>query len=279
MARFARRFHVLVGFKMETPSIEPQEDDVDTLFREKDKLLVFVEKTHCYMLDGKRLGPSVSGLVKMYWPAFDGAAIAKKCGRSARMKWTGNPLASDEALLAAWEKNGKDAAEKGTRIHAQIERWFLNFRNRPSQNANSPLCTVIRTWLETRFPRDKGWCFWAEKKVYGSPYGTDRIVPGTIDLLARDNFKNYWIFDWKRGEIDLHSQRGEYDEATGTIGTKYVKYSTQLALYAQILERSYGIMVPLERCRLVRTHEGITPVEYEVFDGAHGLATLAAALA
>ena len=241
-------------------------------FSTKDKAVVFDTESHSYTVNGTRLGLSVSGVVKAYWPEFNAASVAKRCGRTARIKWTGNPDATDAELVEAWDQNGKEASEKGTRIHYLIETYFLN----PAQG--SDLCPVVRRWLKRRFSA-KGWRFWPEKIVYGTPNGALCVIPGTIDLLARDGDGQWWIFDWKRGEVDPDSKKGDIDEITGVRGTKYVKYSTQLALYAQILASDYDIIVPLERCRLVRTHEEMEPIEYAIFRGADGLASLAAALA
>ena len=64
---------------------------------------------------------------------------------------------------------------------------------------------------------------------------------------------------------------------TGVVGTKLVKYSTQLALYAAILSNAYNIIVPPERRKLVHVTEDCEPEEIEA-QNCDGLAQIIAAL-
>ena len=217
--------------------------------------IILDHKTHIYKLSsGLSLGNSVSKLVNNHWPSFDAATAARKCGRAARLKWTGDPDASDDTVMAAWSENGREAAKKGTDLHERIEKYLLGEKCHG-------LDSVISGWLSARF---KDWVLEPEKKIAGAVLPEGRLIPGTIDLLARDPSGNYWIFDWKRGSVD--DSRGDEDVVTGLVGTKLNRYSLQLSFYATILENNYDIIVPVERRRLVKVLEDETPIEIDPRD-------------
>lgn len=216
----------------------------------------FDPQTHRYtMPSGRPLGRSVSSVVSRHWPAFDGPRIARQCGPAAREKWTGDPCGSDAQVLEAWAKNSKEAAAAGTAMHERIE---LFFRGSASHRLDDP----TRVWLENRFGQD--WVFEPEKRICGPVVPGGRIIPGTVDLLATDPNGDHWLFDWKRGSID--DDNGDVDPVSGLRGTKFVKYSLQLAFYAAILDANYGISVPAHRRRLVQVREDIEPHEVDVKD-------------
>jgi hypothetical protein len=211
--------------------------------------------THIYRLSsGLSLGASVSSLVNRHWPSFDAAVAARRCGPSARLKWTGDPNASDDKVMAAWSENGRQAAKRGTEMHERIEKFLLG-------ETCHGLDDTTSTWLSTRF---KSWTLEPEKKICGSVIPDGRLIPGTIDLLALDPNGNYWIFDWKRGSVD--DEKGDRDEITGLAGTKLNRYSLQLSFYASILKNNYDIIVPVERRKLVRVLEDETPIEIDPRD-------------
>lgn len=212
-------------------------------------VLVFEPKSHSYFLNKKKLGASVSRLVSRHWPAFDSARIAARCGQKAREKWTGDPHASDADIIEAWSQNAKEAAALGTALHERIECFFKG-------SDGHGLDMTIQSWLRERF--SGSWTFEPEVAVCGSVYDGGRIIPGTVDLLAFCDGEA-WLFDWKRGKVD--DDKGDVDPITGIKGTKFIKYSLQLAFYAAILKQSRGIDIPAHRRVLVKVLENTEPYE------------------
>ncbi len=216
--------------------------------------LVFDAKSHTYFFNRKKLGSSVSKLVNQHWPAFDSIRIASKCGPKAREKWTGDPDASDTDIITAWNQNAKQAAALGTALHAKIEDYFRG-------SHNHGLDPTIQTWLTSRFSGH--WEFEPEVTVSGFVYEGGRRIPGCVDLLAFCDGEA-WLFDWKRGKVD--NDNGDLDPITGLRGTKYNKYSLQLAFYAAILKQSRGIDVPVQRRVIVKVLENTEPYEIPAAD-------------
>lgn len=228
--------------------------------------ITFDASSHTYRIGGMRLGASVSTLVSKHWPQFNAAQAAARCGPVARIKWTNDPDATDEMVMAAWKEHGRRAAQLGTELHERIECFIKG-------DTNHRLDSTTSTWIANRF--GPGWSLDPEKCIAGAIIPGGRLIPGTVDLLARDPENNWWIFDWKRGSID--NVNGDMDAVTGVVGTKFVRYSTQLALYAAILSNAYNIIVPPERRKLVHVTEDCEPEEIDV-QNCDGLAQIIAAL-
>lgn len=235
--------------------------------RDRTGRISFDEYAHAYGFDGKPVEVSVSRIAASLKTPFDGLVVASRCGAAKREQWTGNPNCSNAALVAAWKQNGIEAAEAGTRLHAQIEAF-----HRSSENTG--LCPIIQAWMRQTFPRPFVTVF-PELRIAGQVIeGDSRVVAGTIDLLSYDHRTETWsIWDWKRGNVsDLNG-----DEDALGIGVRMSNlrvYSVQLALYARILRFSYGIVVG--QCRLVHTIEGREPELIDCDPDADAIAEIAA---
>ena len=239
--------------------------------RARSDLITFDEGPHVYHFDGKRVGGSVSRYASSLWPKFNGLLIASRCGERTRLKWTKNAACTDAELVAAWDKNGAAAAAAGTKLHADIERFFV-------AGDNPELCPVISGWMQRKFPRDLVTTF-PELIIAGPLFEGGPIVAGTIDLLCYDRRElpghEWGICDWKRGAVS--STGGDRDDlGMGVRGSKHLIYSVQLALYAQILRLSYGIDV--KRQYIVHTIEGSEPEIIEPNPEAAAIAVVAATM-
>lgn len=237
--------------------------------RDRLALISFDEYAHTYGFDGKPVEVSVSKIAASLTAPFNGLVVASRCGAAKREQWTGNPNCSDAMLVAAWKQNGIEAAEAGTRLHAQIEAFH-------NSEGPSGLCPVIEAWMRKTFPRP---CVvvYPELRIAGQVIeGDSRVVAGTIDLLCYDYRSEEWsIWDWKRGNIsDLNG--GEDALGIGIRMSNHRVYSVQLALYARILRFSYGIVV--SHCRLVHTFEGNEPEVVDCDPCADSIAEIAAVM-
>tara|TARA_B110000858_G_C17803463_1_gene476524 strand:- start:2344 stop:3087 length:744 start_codon:yes stop_codon:yes gene_type:complete len=237
--------------------------------RDRSDRITFDEEFHVYHVNGTRVGKSVSRYASSPWPRFQALRIASRCGAQKRLQWTNNAACTDAELAAAWDKNGAAAAAAGTKLHADIERFFV-------AGENSELCPVISGWMQRKFPRDLVTTF-PELIIAGPLFEGGPIVAGTIDLLCYDRRelpgREWGIYDWKRGAVS--STGGDLDElGMGVRGSKHRIYSVQLALYAQILRLSYGI--DAKRQYIVHTIEGSEPEMIEPVPDAAAIAEVAA---
>lgn len=135
-----------------------------------------------------------------------------------------------------WKRNGKEASENGTDMHADIEKNFLK------QKLKNPDSKEFKLFLN----------FWEQIKIAYStfvPYRPEWIVYdediglcGSIDLVLSDNDGNVIIIDWKRSkEIKFENK---WQKATAPFQNyddcNYLKYSLQLNFYRHMLENKYG---------------------------------------
>lgn len=235
--------------------------------RDRSTRIAFDEIAHEYRFDGVPVAVSVSRIAASLKAPFDSLLVASRCGCAKREEWTGDPNCSDAALMEAWKRNGTEAAEAGTRLHAQIETFHI-------ANRNPELCPIIEAWMRKTFPRPSVTVY-PELRIAGVVVeGDSRIVAGTMDLLCFDRRTEEWsIWDWKRGAISTTSG-GEDTLGIGIRMSTHRVYSVQLALYARILRFSYNITV--SKCRLVRTVEGKQPEVFECDPDADAIAEIAA---
>lgn len=135
-----------------------------------------------------------------------------------------------------WKRNGKEASEDGTAMHADIEKNFLK------QQLKNPDSKEFKLFLK----------FWEQIKVaypQFTPYRPEWIVYdediglcGSIDLVLSDNNGNVIIIDWKRTKEIKFENRWQkaaapfqnYDDCN------YLKYSLQLNFYRHMLENKYN---------------------------------------
>lgn len=168
---------------------------------------------------------------------------------------------TDDEIVAAWDDNRVDAANRGTWIHWQLELW-----------SNGLPCYVDAELLHgLRFVGDvlrpMGVRCWAtEKEIFGEAEG----VCGSVDWIGyyEDDPDAVIIVDWKRSKkLDSELVSGyrkrmsaplkHLDDADGC------KYALQLGCYAYLLERYYGKRVrALALCCVHDEHPISTFVPY-----------------
>lgn len=90
----------------------------ETILKKQEELgLSFTEEGHLYTLDGYEKPISVTGLVARYYPGFDAEAKSlKMCG--------GNEEEAEQ-LRAEWKEKGRVAAETGSYVHYELEKYLI----------------------------------------------------------------------------------------------------------------------------------------------------------
>jgi hypothetical protein len=172
--------------------------------------------------DARKLGllPSTTGIIRQLSSA--GLDLWKQ--QQVLLAALTLPRLADE-LETDWLKRvmqdsratGRDAAERGTAIHAIIQTWFegVYMPEKPPY-----INTIIET-LENAF----GSQLWLSEKSFAHPLG----YGGKCDLMARAGF----IVDFKTKDTDLDKV------------DVYFEHEMQLAAYRE------GLGVPTARCAIV----------------------------
>jgi len=172
--------------------------------------------------DARKLGllPSTTGIIRQLSSA--GLDLWKQ--QQVLLAALTLPRLADE-LETDWLKRvmqdsratGRDAAERGTAIHAIIQTWFegVYMPEKP------PYINKILETLESAF----GSQLWLSEKSFAHPLG----YGGKCDLMARAGF----IVDFKTKDTDLDKV------------DVYFEHEMQLAAYRE------GLGVPTARCAIV----------------------------
>ena len=232
---------------MKLPAIENTPDDVflrleyvsadctllaDLHGHAKDRFVSFVQESHSYYVEGRKVPLSVTGLVHCFVQEFRADEVIQKMMASHR--WprpeyshhvgdTVVPFTADE-IKQMWSRNAREAAARGTWMHLQVEVLL----NAGSVQDEFPVPLIaFRT----------EWCI----------YASDEQLAGCIDFVARCSQDEVILFDWKRTK-DLC---GKYSNrwANMTPPVSHLEdcagnhYRLQLNLYKHIIEKYYNLKV------------------------------------
>jgi len=228
----------------------------------RDDRIAFVEDTHTYYVDGVQVRLSVTGLVEsVAGEHFDpDAALISMKRRWPNPKYADvlpdGTLApwTDVRIKQSWADAGKLASELGTDLHSKIE-CFLNdvpvsFGPDPATN-NRREFGYFLAWWEGQVTL--GW----------RPFRTEAVifeeVAGSVDFIAHNSTTGkYGLIDWKRcktKEAGFAKSFGKRFQAPlqHLEYHKMNKWSLQINVYREILERNYGLEI--ESMAMVVFHE------------------------
>ncbi len=226
--------------KLVTPSIIGIEEKSKSIGYNKvnahprDKRISFYPDSHIYTIDGIPV-PSASTIISKFFPEFDSYGKASTLSPS-------NPLFGlpVEEIVENWNKRGVEAANQGTYLHEQIEKFYLN----------QPFDKTDEFHLFQQFVSDHQNInpYRTEWRIFDEKYN----IAGTIDLIAV-NGNGFEIYDWKRSKkvVDFLGNPIVTD-SWGNCGvgklsdipdTSYNRYCLQQSLYRYILEKNYGLKV------------------------------------
>lgn len=230
--------------------------------------LTFLPGPHLYIVDGKVVRTSVTGMLKSFWPAFDGAATVdkylsrwredEKSKYNALIRYValvdgGGDELCKRAILRLWDAQRDAAAEAGTAMHSDfqsiVEGWPLGHPETHETKA-------FRRWLAQFCAAQDCEPFRAEWLVV-LKRGDAPIVAGQVDLVLKVRDKEQYIgVDYKRTNPKvthgrpqnlLSSNQRSFDGQCGMgpferiEATDFAKYSSQLNAYAKVALDSYGI--------------------------------------
>ncbi|WP_181308251.1 hypothetical protein [Rufibacter sp. XAAS-G3-1] len=201
----------------------------------RDKRIKFYPKEHIYTIDQVPF-PSASTLISKFFPEFDSYGAARKLSPS-------NPLYGlpVEQIVQIWNDRSTEAANKGTFLHEQIEKFYLKQSYTKTEDFH----------LFEQFVTDHSYLepYRSEWRIFDDNFH----IAGTIDLIVK-NGHQFDIYDWKRSKKVIDPYRGTpiVRDNWGKCGvgklsciddTSYNRYCLQQSLYRYILEKHYDIRV------------------------------------
>ncbi|HEY4784611.1 MAG TPA: hypothetical protein VIH57_01120 [Bacteroidales bacterium] len=200
----------------------------------RDKRIVFYPESHVYTIDSIPV-PSASTVISKFFPEFDSYGKASTLSPSNPLY--GLPI---EEIVEIWNKRALEAANQGTYLHEQIERFYLNQTHDETEEFH-----LFRQFVTDHKDINP---YRTEWRIFDEKYN----IAGTIDLIA-SNGNRFEIYDWKRSKkvVDFAGNPIKID-TWGNCGvgklsdipdTSYNRYCLQQSLYRYILESNYGIKI------------------------------------
>jgi very-short-patch-repair endonuclease len=201
----------------------------------RDSRIKFYPEPHVYTIDNTP-APSASTIIAKFFPEFD--SFGKASNLSANNPLFGLPV---EEIVEIWNSRGMEAANQGTYLHEQIERFYLG--QEYAEPSEFHLFEQFFNDHPNLNPHRTEWRVFDE----------EHHIAGTIDLIAK-NGAGYELYDWKRSKkiIDIFSGNPIVTDTWGNFGvgqlstihdTSYNRYCLQQSLYKYILEKNYGLTV------------------------------------
>lgn len=201
----------------------------------RDKRIKFYPEPHVYTIDNTP-APSASTIIAKFFPEFD--SYGKASNLSSSNPLFGLPV---EEIVEIWNSRGIEAANQGTHLHEQIEKFYLGqeYLRTSEFHLFEQFCNDHPNLKPHR----------TEWRVFDE----EHHIAGTIDLITK-NGSGYELYDWKRSKkiIDVYSGNPIVTDTWGNIGvgqlstmhdTSYNRYCLQQSLYKYIIEKNYGLKV------------------------------------
>jgi hypothetical protein len=210
----------------------------------RDKRIEFYPEPHIYTID-KTPAPSASTIISKFFPEFDSPYWSRRKAIE-RLTLEGAELTESNIQKVAnqiakgWKDKGEKAAQEGTYLHEQIEKFYLNQDYERTEEFS----------LFEQFVSDH-----REIKPYRSEwrvFDEDHHIAGTIDLISK-NGSGYEIYDWKRSKKVVNPISGKpicdnsWQCGVGQLNdiddTSFNRYCLQQSLYRYILEKNYNLKI------------------------------------
>lgn len=214
----------------------------------KDGLARYDSKCHTYHLGGKKLC-GVTALISKYKAFFDAPKVAEDY-----VKKHGGDV---QQLLAQWRKAGEDSCIAGTAVHDVFENFFLTGECKTSGLYQKELVAV--KFIAEMFLTKRLQIVCVEEIVYDEALGAASM----IDMVAKNDKEEYFIFDWK-------TSKGITKDSWGKMMAKpfdflpdanFYHYSLQLKFYktmykAHLIKDCFIVHIGIENYKIIKAHEG-----------------------
>ncbi len=220
----------------------------------RDERVKFSIENHIYFIDNNPDVISGTTFVHKFFPKFDAQLkapfVAIKQGTTT------------EIILQKWENEGKEAAQFGTDLHIDIERFFDNNNVLANKKEFNFFLNFYRKALNNLELYRTEWRI----------FDDTMMIAGTVDAVFKKTNGTYVLYDWKRskeitmkGYPDFYTgitQKG-FGVCSNIEDCKFYYYSLQLNLYKKILEDNYLGSNKISEMYFVQLHPDQT--DYNLF--------------
>lgn len=197
------------------------------------------------LLDGQPVSSSVTQLVSKFFSSFDQDLIISKMmngnkwPREGYINKDGTPF-TEEQIRNRWDSIGLNGRNRGTWMHANIERYFNGL---PSAE-DLPEFKQFRAFVDSEIKANGVMPYRTEWSISGK----DENICGTVDFIGQLPDKTFMLVDWKRMQNLNDSLSNLYGNTAKDPFSNYddcdgVKYLVQLNIYKYLLEKYYGIEI------------------------------------
>lgn len=197
----------------------------------RDNRIRFYPESHIYTIDNVT-APSVSTIISKFFPEFDSVYWSERKAPDLNML----PFEVD----AMWKEKGKEARDKGTYLHKQIENYYLK-----QDYTETEEFFQFKQFVSDHSTIDP---YRSEWRIFDEQYN----IAGTTDLLTK-NGSGFDIYDWKRSKKVVSAFNGspitenQWQKGIGQLNhiadTSFKRYCLQQSLYKYILEKNYGLTI------------------------------------
>jgi len=198
----------------------------------RDEHIEFDEPSHTYTIDGDSDYTSVTTWNHSHFKHFDADKIIAKMMKSRNWHNSKYYGQTPEEIKAGWEKNRDEAANAGTKMHLDIEKYYNGVE---VKNYSVEYAQFLEYVKDNPFKKYRTeWTIW-DKELK---------LAGSIDMVYENPDGTLMIYDWKRSKGIVRNKRWEEYSITPEIShipdTNFWHYSLQLNTYKAILEKNYG---------------------------------------
>ena len=199
----------------------------------RDKNIKFYEKTHHYTVDDKGGYTSVTSVLKKLFEPFNSDSVIDKMMNGNNWENSQYFGMTKQEIKNKWKKDGIEAANAGTKLHADIEK-FYNQEEYLNDSEEFKYFMKFHEENKELKPYRTEWMVWDE----------DSKLSGSIDMVFEKEDGTLMIYDWKRSKNITKNSRFEtyskHKDLQHIPDLNYWHYSLQLNLYKYIIETKYG---------------------------------------
>jgi ATP-dependent DNA helicase PIF1 len=196
----------------------------------RDKRITFHPPSHTYFVDNSSKDMiSATTLINSFFGAFNADEAIENIMRSDKYNDPDYKYyqKSPEDIRVMWNSR----RDLGTDLHASIEA----FLNQESVSDTSKEYAHFLSFHETCGQK----AYRTEWKIFSEIHK----ISGAIDAVYINSDGTFTLYDWKRSPVSSDNFKFAKAPLNHLYDNKYVKYSLQLNLYREILERYYDIKI------------------------------------
>jgi ATP-dependent exoDNAse (exonuclease V) beta subunit len=205
---------------------------------ERDAKITFDEAPHLYYIDGQGGYTSVTTWNHSHFGHFDADVIIDGMQRKIDTDPTYKYYQKTRAQIKQdWEKNRDEAAQAGTKMHADIENYWNELSVENTSKEFGYFLEFVQDYPHLKPYRTEWMVFYEEYRLAGS---IDMVFENPQDGTLE-------IYDWKRSKEICYEAFNNKTAITPCIrdmpDCNFWHYALQLNVYKTILEHKYGKQV------------------------------------